>query len=98
MPFGRKTQGVSFAGFGTQREAMLNAMTEEIVKSSEIEGEILNSEQVRSSLARHLNTSSYLADFESEAMRAREEARDPRNLHGPFASADKMIASLRRKK
>jgi Fic family protein len=42
-------------GFGIQQEAMLNAMTEEIIKSSEIEGEILNSEQVRSSLARHLN-------------------------------------------
>jgi Fic family protein len=34
---------------------MLNALTEEITKSSEIEGEILNSEQVRSSLARRLN-------------------------------------------
>jgi Fic family protein len=34
---------------------MLNAMTEEIVKSSEIEGERLNSEQVRSSLAHRLN-------------------------------------------
>ena len=42
-------------GFGLQQEAMLNAMTEEIVKSSEIEGEILNSEQVRSSLAHRLN-------------------------------------------
>ena len=42
-------------GFGIQQDAMLNAMTEEIVKSSEIEGEILNSEQVRSSLARRLN-------------------------------------------
>ncbi|MDR2269255.1 MAG: DUF4172 domain-containing protein, partial [Rickettsiales bacterium] len=42
-------------GFGIQQEAMLNAMTEEITKSSEIEGEILNSEQVRSSLARRLN-------------------------------------------
>ncbi|MDR0363672.1 MAG: Fic family protein [Bacteroidales bacterium] len=42
-------------GFGVQQEAMLNAMTEEITKSSEIEGEILNSEQVRSSLARQLN-------------------------------------------
>jgi len=42
-------------GFGLQQEAMLNAMTEEIVKSSEIEGEILNSDQVRSSLARQLN-------------------------------------------
>ncbi len=42
-------------GFGVQQEAMLNALTEEITKSSEIEGEILNSEQVRSSLARRLN-------------------------------------------
>ena len=42
-------------GFGDQREAMLNALTEEITKSSEIEGEILNSEQVRSSLAKRLD-------------------------------------------
>jgi len=42
-------------GFGVQQDAMLNALTEEITKSSEIEGEILNSEQVRSSLARQLN-------------------------------------------
>jgi len=42
-------------GFGVQQNAMLNALTEEITKSSEIEGEILNSEQVRSSLARQLN-------------------------------------------
>jgi len=42
-------------GFCVQQEAMLNAMTEEITKSSEIEGEILNSEQVRSSLAKRLN-------------------------------------------
>ncbi|MCL2066599.1 MAG: Fic family protein [Treponema sp.] len=42
-------------GFGLQQESMMNALTEEITKSSEIEGEILNSEQVRSSLARHLD-------------------------------------------
>jgi len=42
-------------GFGIQQEAMLNALTEEITKSSEIEGDILNSEQVRSSLAKSLN-------------------------------------------
>lgn len=42
-------------GFGIQQEAMLNALTEEITKSSEIEGEVLNSEQVRSSLARRLD-------------------------------------------
>jgi Fic family protein len=42
-------------GFGAQQESMLNALTEEITKSSEIEGEILNSEQVRSSLANRLD-------------------------------------------
>jgi len=42
-------------GFGEQKETMLNALTEEITKSSEIEGEILNSEQVRSSLAKRLD-------------------------------------------
>ena len=42
-------------GFGVQREAALNSLTEEITGSGEIEGEILNSEQVRSSLAKRLN-------------------------------------------
>ena len=44
-------------GFGVQQETMLNTLTEEITQSSEIEGEIINSEQVRSSLARRLNIS-----------------------------------------
>jgi Fic family protein len=42
-------------GFGNQQETMMNALTEEITQSSEIEGEMLNSEQVRSSLARRLD-------------------------------------------
>ena len=41
-------------GFGVQQEAMLNALTEEITKSNEIEGEIVDSSQVRSSLAKRL--------------------------------------------
>jgi Fic family protein len=49
-------------GFGTQQEAMLNALTEEITKSNEIEGEILNSEQVRSSLAKRLHIDLPVAD------------------------------------
>lgn len=52
-------------GFDIQQEAMLNVMTEEIVKSSEIEGETLNSEQVRSSLAKHLNIKLQQALFPS---------------------------------
>lgn len=42
-------------GFVDQNTVMLNALTEEITKSSEIEGELLDSEKVRSSLARRLN-------------------------------------------
>jgi Fic family protein len=41
-------------GFDLQNEAILNTLTLEIVKSSEIEGEILETKQVRSSIARRL--------------------------------------------
>ena len=41
-------------GFSTKAEATLTALTLDVVKSSEIEGEILNYEQVRSSIARRL--------------------------------------------
>ncbi|MDQ2084426.1 Fic family protein [Xanthobacteraceae bacterium Astr-EGSB] len=41
-------------GFSLRQEATLQTLTEEVVKSSEIEGEVLDKEQVRSSLARRL--------------------------------------------
>jgi Fic family protein len=41
-------------GFPLQEQAVLSSLTEEVIKSSEIEGEILDRDQVRSSLARHL--------------------------------------------
>lgn len=41
-------------GFTAKEEAKLTALTLDVVKSSEIEGEILNFEQVRSSIARRL--------------------------------------------
>jgi Fic family protein len=41
-------------GFKLQKEATLNVLTLEVIKSSEIEGEILNAEQVRFSIARRL--------------------------------------------
>ncbi len=41
-------------GFDLRSEAALQAMTEEVLKSSEIEGEILDRDQVRSSIARRL--------------------------------------------
>jgi Fic family protein len=41
-------------GFELRDEARLNTLTEEVVKSSEIEGESLACDQVRSSIARRL--------------------------------------------
>lgn len=41
-------------GFQLQKEASLAAMTEEVIKSSEIEGEVLDVAQVRSSIARQM--------------------------------------------
>lgn len=45
-------------GFSAKEEATLNALTLDVVKSSEIEGELLNYEQVRSSIARRLGINS----------------------------------------
>lgn len=41
-------------GFASKEEATLAALTLDVVKSSEIEGELLNADQVRSSIARRL--------------------------------------------
>jgi len=41
-------------GFDLRNEAMLSTLTQDVVKSSEIEGKILDAEQVRSSIARRL--------------------------------------------
>jgi Fic family protein len=41
-------------GFKLRNEATLQSLTEEVVKSSAIEGEVLNEDQVRSSIARRL--------------------------------------------
>ncbi|MES2985285.1 MAG: Fic family protein [Pseudomonadota bacterium] len=41
-------------GFSLREEAVLHTLTEDVLKSSEIEGEILDKEQVRSSIARRL--------------------------------------------
>jgi Fic family protein len=41
-------------GFSLREEAVLQTLTEDVLKSSEIEGEILDKDQVRSSIARRL--------------------------------------------
>jgi Fic family protein len=51
---GRLLGRMESLGFNLQNEAMLSTLTQDVVKSSEIEGEILDIEQVRSSIARRL--------------------------------------------
>ena len=51
---GRLIGRMEASGLLSRQEAVLETLTVEIVKSSEIEGEILNPEQVRSSIARRL--------------------------------------------
>ena len=51
---GKLVGKMSALGFDLKNYAMLDALTADITKSSEIEGELLNADQVRSSVARHL--------------------------------------------
>ena len=51
---GRLIGRMQALGFRQQEEAVLATLTEDVLKSSEIEGEILDKDQVRSSIARRL--------------------------------------------
>jgi Fic family protein len=51
---GRLLGKMEALGFGLRNEAHLHTLTEDVVKSSEIEGERLDTDQVRSSIARRL--------------------------------------------
>jgi Fic family protein len=51
---GRLIGKMGALGFQLRAEAVLQTLTEEVIKSSEIEGEILDQDQVRSSIARRL--------------------------------------------
>jgi Fic family protein len=51
---GRLVGRMETLGFALRAEATLQTLTEDVLKSSEIEGEVLDKEQVRSSIARRL--------------------------------------------
>lgn len=51
---GRLIGRMEALGFQFREEAMLQTLTEDVLKSSEIEGEVLDKDQVRSSIARRL--------------------------------------------
>jgi len=52
---GRLSGHMEALGFNLRQEAVLETLAADVIKSSEIEGEKLNAEQVRSSIARRLN-------------------------------------------
>jgi Fic family protein len=51
---GRLLGQMEALGFKVKEEAVLRTLTDDVLKSSEIEGETLDAEQVRSSVARRL--------------------------------------------
>ena len=51
---GRFVGRMEAMGFALRTEALLETLTLDVIKSSEIEGEVLNADQVRSSIARRL--------------------------------------------
>ena len=51
---GRLIGGMESIGFQLREETVLQTLTQDVVKSSEIEGEVLDQSLVRSSVARHL--------------------------------------------
>lgn len=56
---GKLLAKVNGIGFELSREASADVLTEEAMKTSEIEGEILNRDSVRSSVAKHLGLSTF---------------------------------------
>ncbi len=56
---GKLLAKVNGIGFEQSREASADVLTEEAMKTSEIEGEVLNRDSVRSSVAKHLGLSTF---------------------------------------
>ena len=62
---------LSALGFDIQQRTALESITEDVLRSSEIEGEVLNRDSVRSSIARHLGValqSSKMSDHYTEGV------------------------------
>ena len=51
---GRSAGRMEVLGFSVREETMLQTLTQDVLKSTEIEGEVLEPDQVRSSIARRL--------------------------------------------
>ena len=66
-------------GFNLRAEATLQTLTEEVIKSSEIEGEILDRDQVRSSIARRLGMD--IGALDARRPQCRRRRRDDARRH-----------------
>ena len=72
-------------GFTLQKEAELETLTLEVVKSSEIEGEKLDAAQVRSSIARRLGIET--AGMVTSRARCRGRCRNDARCHAELCEA-----------
>jgi Fic family protein len=94
---GRLLGRMQALGFGLRDEAVLQTLTQDVVKSSEIEGESLDAAQVRSSIARRLGMEvggsppvdravEGVVEMMLDATRRYDQPLDARRLHGWHAS------------
>mgnify|MGYP002682385343 CR=1 FL=1 len=89
---GRLIGQMSSLGFKLRREAELETLTEEVVKSGNIEGENLDSEQVRSSIARRLGMDlAGLKPVDRDVDGVVEMMLDATQLYGQQLTADRLF-------
>ncbi len=89
---GRLLGSMARLGFDLKREAQLEALTEEVVKSSEIEGEILDRDGVRSSVARRLGVpTAAIAPADRRAEGVVEMTLDAMENHGALLTRERLF-------
>jgi uncharacterized protein DUF4172 len=84
-------------GFQLRAEAILNSLTEEVLKSSAIEGETLDRNQVRSSIARRLGLDIGGLTPAGCRRRGRDNARSDVGLPPPLRLARRVVADKPRR-
>ncbi len=89
---GRLLGGMASLGFDLKLEAQLEALTEDIIKSSEIEGEILDRYSVRSSLARRLGLpTAAIAPADRRTEGIVEMMLDATQYYGALLTSERML-------
>ena len=82
---GRLIGRMEALGFPLRAEAVLQTLTEDVIKSSEIEGEMLDAEQVRSSIARRLGMD--IGALDARRPQCRGRGRDDARRHAEIRRA-----------